>query len=86
MDGLRVHSNVLIGIVVLAIYLVRLDGEDAMMVLATSMRARIVSLGQLACGVFLRHDGSRLEDYLQDLRCFVLLVCPMRQHCNAMVV
>ena len=28
MDGLRVHSNVLIGIVVLAIYLVRLDGED----------------------------------------------------------
>ena len=28
MGGLRVHSNVLIGIVVLAIYLVRLDGED----------------------------------------------------------
>ena len=27
MDGLRIHSNVLIGIVVLA-YLVRLDGED----------------------------------------------------------
>ena len=27
MDGLRVHSNVLIGIVVLAINLVRLDGE-----------------------------------------------------------
>ena len=27
MDGMRVHSNVLIGIVVLAIYLVRPDGE-----------------------------------------------------------
>ena len=71
MDGLRVHSNVLIGIA-LAINLVRLVGEFMDDDFATSMRARIVSLGQLACGVLSRHDGSGLEDYLQDLRCFVL--------------
>ena len=63
-----------------------LDGAFMDDGLATSVRARIVSLGQLACGVLIRHDGSGLEDYLQDLRCLVLLDCPMRHYCNAMVM
>jgi hypothetical protein len=57
-----------------------------MMDLVTFMRARIVSLGQLACGDLSRHDGARLEDYLHNFRCFELLVCPMRLHCNTMVM
>ena len=85
MDGLRVHSNVLIGIA-LAINLVELDGEFTDDGFAMSMRARIVSLGQLTCGVLSRHDGSGLEDYLQDSRCFVLLVGPMRHNGITMVM
>ena len=68
MDGLRVHSNILIGIA-LAINLIRLVGEFMDDEFATPMRARIVSLGQLAYGVLSQHDGSGLQDYLQDFRC-----------------
>ena len=57
-----------------------------MMDLATFMRARVVSLGQLACGALSRHDGSGLKDYLQDFRCFVLLISPMRHNCMNMVM
>ena len=85
MNGLRVHSNVLIDIA-LAINLVRFVGECTDDDFGTSVRTRIVSLGQLACGVLSRHDGSGLKYYLQDFRCFVLLVGPMRHNCMNMVM